>query len=113
VTTSGQQGCLDRQLDSVGSRDSESYARSRNRYSPGENGCQFGSCGMTLSVAEAVDQTTRLSSDRPHHCRVPMTDGSDAEAGGQVDVAIAVHVEYVGTERFGPAYGSAVDEGRR
>src|ERR1700692_2926089 len=58
-----------------------------------------------MDVAQAVKQATGLAADRGDHTRMPVADGGDAEARGEVDVAVAVDVVDIGAARHLPEHG--------
>ena len=60
---------------------------------------------MRVHVAQAVQQAPGLAPHRGHHARMAVADGGDAEARGEVDVAVAVDVEDVGAARRLPEDG--------
>lgn len=93
---------LEGDLDRVGAGDGEVDTRVVDRREAGEALGERDAGRVRRDVAEAVQELAGLAHDRGDDRRMPVTDGGDAEAGGEVDEEIAVDVEDVRAERLAP-----------
>jgi hypothetical protein len=94
--------CLEGDLYSVrpGSREIDTRVVYRN--SPAERARQLHARGMSVYVAEAVNESRGLPANRGYDKGVSMAHRCDSEPGCQVEVSVAIHVEHIGAQSLLP-----------
>jgi hypothetical protein len=94
--------CLEGDLYSVGPGGREIDTRVVYWNPPTKLTCQFHSRGMSVYVAEAVNEPRGLPANRGHDQGVSMAHRGDSEPGCQVEVSVAIHVEHIGAQSLLP-----------
>ncbi len=95
----GRQGGLERDLDRFGAGGGEEDLRIVHRRQADEPVRERDPQRVGVHVAQAVKQAAGLAAHRGDHPRMAVAHGGDSEAGGQIDVAVAVDVPDVGAAR--------------
>ena len=104
----GEQRALPGDLDRVGAGDREVDARIVDRCDAAELAGEGDARRVRGDVAEAVQELRGLAGEGRFDTRVAVADGGGAEAGGEVDEAVAVDIEDVRTARRSPDEGRGV-----